>query len=65
MSETTDKAEFLGQQLLNKSRTLPLRTKMKKFIEEHETETDIKKLREETEGKTISEIVNEEREERL
>jgi ribosomal protein S3AE len=65
MSETTDRTEFLGQQLLNKSRTLQLRTKMKEFIEEHETETDIKKLREETEGKTLSEVVNEEREERL
>ncbi len=65
MSETTDTTEFLGQQLLNKSRTKPLRAKMREFVEEHGTETDIENLREETEGKSLSDIVNEGREERL
>jgi len=65
MSETTDTTEFLGKQLLNKSKTMPLRNCMREFIEEHETESDLKELRQETEGKDLSEIVDEEREERL
>jgi ribosomal protein S3AE len=65
MSETTDTTEFLGKQLLNKSKTMPLRNSMREFIEEHETESDLKELRQETEGKDLSEIVDEEREERL
>jgi ribosomal protein S3AE len=65
MSETTDTTEFLGKQLLNKSKTMPLRNSMREFIEEHETESDLKELRQETEGKDVSEMVDEEREERL
>jgi len=65
MSETTDTTEFLGKQLLNKSKTMPLRNSMREFIEEHETESDLKELRQETEGKDLSEIVGEERKERL
>ena len=65
MSETTDTTEFLGKQLLNKSKTMPLRNSMREFIKEHETESDLKELRQETEGKDMSEIVDEEREERL
>jgi ribosomal protein S3AE len=65
MSETTDTTEFLGKQLLNKSKTMPLRNSMREFIEEHETESDLKELRQETEGKDLSEMVDEEREERL
>lgn len=38
---------------------------MREFVEEHGTETDIENLREETEGKSLSDIVNEGREERL
>ena len=38
---------------------------MMEFIEEHGTETDLKELRQETEGKDVSEMVDEEREERL
>lgn len=65
MSETTDTTEFLGKQLLNKSKTTPLRNSMREFIEEHGTESDLKELRQETEGKDMSEILNEERQERL
>jgi len=32
MSETSDTTEFLGKQLLNKSKTTPLRNSMKEFI---------------------------------
>ena len=38
---------------------------MREFIEEHGTESDLKELRKVTEGKDMSEIVNEERQERL
>ena len=38
---------------------------MREFIEEHGTESDLKELRQETEGKDMSEILNEERQERL
>jgi ribosomal protein S3AE len=65
MTETTDTTESLGKQLLNKSKTMPLRDSMREFIEEHGTETDLKELRQETEGKDVSEMVDEEREERL
>ena len=65
MSETIDTTEFLGKQLLNKSKTTPLRNSMREFIEEHGTESDLKDLRKVTEGKDMSEIVNEERQERL
>jgi ribosomal protein S3AE len=65
MSEITDTTEFLGKQLLNKSKTMPLRNSMREFIKEHETESDLKELRQETEGKDLSTIVDEEREERL
>jgi len=65
MTETTDTTESLGKQLLNKSKTMPLRDSMMEFIEEHGTETDLKELRQETEGKDVSEMVDEEREERL
>lgn len=65
MTETTDTTESLGKQLLNESKTMPLRDSMREFIEEHGTETDLKELRQETEGKDVSEMVDEEREERL
>jgi len=42
---------------------MSLRNRMKQFVEEHRTELNLKKLRQETEGIDISEIVNEEREE--
>jgi len=65
MSETSDTTEFLGKQLLNKSKTTPLRNSMKEFIKKNRTESDLKELRKVTEGKDMSEIINEERQERL
>ena len=65
MSETSDTTEFLGKQLLNKSKTTPLRNSMKEFIKKNRTESDLKELRKVTEGKDMSEIMNEERQERL
>jgi len=67
MSETTDETEFLGKQLLNKSRTVGLRSKMGNFVREHGTEHDLKQMRAEAEddGRDISDMVKEGREERL
>ena len=65
MSKTSDKTEFLGEQLLNKSKTMGLRNRMREFVEEHGTESETEDLRKGIEGKNLSEIVDEGREERL
>lgn len=58
--------EFLGEQLLKKSRTRPLRKQMKEFVSEHETPDDLAELRRRAkDGRRLSEIVKEDREERL
>lgn len=65
MSDTADDIEFQGRQLLNKSKTDPLRERMRQFLTEHES-NDFKTLREEvSEEKPLSDIVDEDREERL
>ena len=66
MSDTIDEVGFLGRQLLRKSQTNSLRQQMNEFIEEHEHPRDLKQMRREaTEGKEVSEIVTEDREERV
>jgi len=65
MSDATDEIGFRGQQLLNKSKTNPLRERMKQFLQQQET-TDLKQLRSQVAtGKSLSEMVEEDREERL
>ena len=66
MSDTIDEVGFLGRQLLRKSQTNSLRQQMNEFIEQHEHPHNLKRMRREaTEGKDISEIVTEYREERV
>lgn len=55
----------MGEQLLNKSKTMDLRNSMREFVEEHRTESETEELRKGIEGKSLSEIVDEGREERL
>ena len=66
MSDTIDEVGFPGRQLLRKSQTNSLRQQMNEFIEQHEHPRDLKQMRREaTEGKEVSEIVTEYREERV
>ena len=66
MGDTIDEVGFLGRQLLRKSQTNSLRQQMNEFIEQHERPRDLKQMRREaTEGKEVSEIVTENREERV
>lgn len=67
MSDTArDDFAFLGEQLLKKSRTRPLRKKMEEFVAEHESPDDLAALRRRAKGgRRLSEIVKEDREERL
>ena len=67
MSDTArEDFDFLGEQLLKKSRTRPLREKMEEFVAEHETPDDLAELRRRAKsGQKLSDIVTEDREERL
>ena len=67
MSDTVrDDFDFLGEQLLKKSRTRPLREQMEEFVSEHEAPDDLAELRRRAKGgQRLSEIVKEDREERL
>jgi len=66
MSDTRDEHEFYAEQLLRKSKTNTLRTRMQAFVDEHHQEIDLKTLRSSTaEGTPLSDIVTEGREERL
>lgn len=67
MSDATDRFGFEGRQLLNKSKLNPLRERMRAFVAEHGTdEEEFTQLRREaSEGKPLSEIAIEERNERL
>ena len=67
MSDTVrDDLDFLGEQLLKKSQTQPLREQMEAFLEEHEPGSDLKSLRRQAkDGEDLSEIVKRDRDERL
>lgn len=61
-----DDFDFLGKQLLKKSQTRPLREKMEEFVDDHEVPDDLKTLRKRIKsGEDVSEIVTQDREERL
>lgn len=65
MSDTADDIGFHGRQLLNKSKTDPLREKMRDFVAEQK-QSDLKELRSRVStGEYLSNIVEEDREERL
>jgi hypothetical protein len=64
MSDTDD-IGFHGRQLLNKSKTDPLRKRMQEFVADHE-DIEMKQLRKQvSNGESLSEIVKEDRKERL
>ena len=66
MSDTRDDTEFYAEQLLRKSKTNTLRARLEAFVDEHDQETDLERLRSSTgDGASLSDIVDEGREERL
>ncbi|WP_135824815.1 hypothetical protein [Halorussus ruber] len=61
-----DDFDFLGEQLLKKSQTRPLREEMESFLKEHESEEDLESLRRRAKGgEKLSEIVKQDRDERF
>lgn len=67
MSDTArEDFDFLGEQLLKKSRTRPLREQMEKFVADHETPDNLAELRRRaSSGQRLSDVVKEDREERI
>jgi len=66
MSDTEDDLDFWGRQLLKKSETNPLRERMQAVISEAEPVDDLRTIRRQTSGgTTLSELVEEGREERV
>jgi|GEM_PF-1484826 len=66
MSDTEDDLEFWGRQLLKKSDTNPLRERMRAVISETEPVDDLRTIRRQTSGgSSLSEIVEDGREERV
>lgn len=64
MSESEDTAD-LGRRLLQKSRTVGLRSKMEGFVEEHSGSDKVLKEIRRCDGGSMSEMVDEGREERI
>ena len=66
MSDVDDEFEFLGRQLLKKSRTATLRERMESFVAEHEQPADLETLRHRAAtDEPLAEIVCRNRDERL
>lgn len=66
MSDSVDDRRFRTEQLLNSSKAHSLREQMQEFIAEHESETELKRLRDEVAtGDDLSEFVVEGRDERV
>lgn len=66
MSDAADEFEFNARQLLNKGKTHSLRKQMREFVSENEPPADFKEPRTAVSGeKSISDVVTEDREERL
>lgn len=65
MSDAVDELDFWGRQVLKKSQVNPLREQMEAYISDSDPK-DLEKLRQGTSGDTdLSEIVQEDREERV
>lgn len=65
MSDAVDELDFWGKQVLKKSQVNPLREQMEAYISDSDPK-DLKELRQGTSGDTdLSEIVQEDREERV
>lgn len=66
MSDADDDVVELGRRVLRTSRVEPLRQRMRTFIEEHHRDVELRALRRESRsGTPLSELVDEERVERL
>jgi len=66
MSDVADKFGFYADQLLQKSKTNPLRDRMRHFADEHAGDTDLKRVRQlDADGESLSRLVIDDREERL
>jgi Fe-S cluster biogenesis protein NfuA len=66
MSDTTDGFDFYAEQLLQKSKTNPLRERMQAVLSEHGGDIDLKQVRASaSSGDDLSDVVTESREERL
>lgn len=66
MSDVADEFGFYADQLLQKSKTNPLRDRMRRFADEHDDDTDLKQVRKlDTDSGSLSSIVIDEREERF
>lgn len=67
MSDTArEDFDFLGRQLLKKSQTEPLRERMQDFVDDHDVPDDLEALRRRAKGgEDLSEVVKEDRNERL
>lgn len=66
MSDTAEDFDFHARQLLKKSKTNPLRERMRQFLTDHGADADLETIRAEAvEGEDLSEVVVEDREERL
>lgn len=65
MSDTADDIDFDGRQLLNKSRLVPLRERMEAFVDEYEA-ANLRELRSSVaDGKPLSDVVIDDRDERV
>jgi len=66
MSDAADEFDFYARQLLNKSKTNPLRERMRQFVADHGADAELETVRvEAVEGDDLSKVVIEDRDERL
>jgi hypothetical protein len=67
MSDAAKKnLENMGRELLKQSQHTPLEARMKAFLDDHQAPDDLKKAREQiAKGTPISDLVSEDRDERL
>lgn len=64
MSDAID--EFYAEQLLRKSKTTPLRERLRAFVEDHGDGEGFKRIRAEaSDGEALSDLVIDDRDERL
>jgi len=66
MSDTAEDRELRAEQLLNKSKTHPLRERMRAFLADHDRSEDLESLRRRvSSGEDLSDVVVEDRDERV
>ena len=65
MGRSIDDFDFHAEQLLRKSKTNPLRARMRRFIDDQDTEADVTQERAKIDGEPLSETVIDGRDERV